>query len=271
MSKRICTLTAALAIMFAGVGRADPADEVPVGEKTLALLRADIGRLTRALEELQETTVQDLGGRPERTLYRKADAVLASARTFRQALLKETVSRKRLWEAYDELERRVGELLKVADALGADFRALHREAARVEAAAEELQYTLSAGNPPSLRRQGILKRQARRLLTNARELERIARYALGDRAESAGDFRRFVEATAALRKGIDVGASPEQLRKDYDRASAAWQRAVAVVRQLKVGENLYLLRVATRTDRILGRLHVLLGIPGKRPGLTLQT
>lgn len=268
MSRTVYPLSAVLAVVLAGAGRADP-PEVPVAEGTLTQLRADVGGLTRALEDLQESAVQDLGGRPERTLYRKADAALSGARVFRQAL-KEKVSRKRLWQAYDELDGRLQELRKAADGLGADFRALHREAARVEAAAEDLQYTLSAGMPPAPRRQRILERLARRLLTETRELERVARYALGDRAESAGDFRRLVEAASALRKGIDVRAGQEQLRKDYDRLSAAWQRAVAVVRQLKIDENLYLLRVAGRTDRTLGRLHLLLGIPGKRPALSLE-
>jgi hypothetical protein len=267
MSRRTLPLFAVLTMtVTAGAALGEP-----VGEKTQAALRADAGRLTRALENFQEAAVQDLSGRKERSLYRKADAALSGVSTFRQALT-EKATQKHLWEAYDELDRRIQELLKEAETLGADVRALRREAARVDAAEEELQYTLSAGNPPSLRRQGVLKRQARRLLTNAGELERTAQFALSSRgAASAGDFRRFVEAVAALRRGVDAGASPEQLRKDCDKVAAAWMKAVAVLRQLKAGENLYLFRVAARTDRALGRMHVLLGIPGKRPGLTLPT
>jgi hypothetical protein len=266
-------ITLGLMVVVIGAGSAwsEAPPEVAVGAKTRESLRADAVRLMRALENLQEAIVQDLSGGKERSLYRKADAALKRAEIFRRAL-KENVTREQLWKAYDELDARIQELLKAAEALGADARALRREAARVDAAEEELQYTLSAGNAPLPRKQGVLKRQARRLLTDARELERTAQYALSSRgAASAGDFRRFVEAVAALQKGVEAGASPEQLRKDYDKVGAAWLKAVAVVRQLKASENLYLLRVAARTDRALARMHVLLGIPGKRPGLILQT
>jgi len=273
MATIIRPLFAALTVLLAGaiVAQAEEPADAPVSAPTLRALRADCRWLARVLENLQETAVQDRTGQAERSVYRKADAALSGVSDF-QAALKDKVSRKGLWEAYDGLDRRLSELRKAAEALGADARALQREAARVEAATGDLENTLLGTDVSPQRRLRVVKRQARRLLASARELERTAQYALSNRkAESAGDFRRFVEAVAALQKGVDVAAGPEQLRKEYDKMSAAWQKVAGDLKGLKTSENLYLIRVAGRTDRMLARMHALLGLPGKAPGLILQT
>lgn len=273
MSRISRALLAAFAVVFAvaAAGRAETPSDAAVSEKTLFALQADARWLARVLEHLQEAAVQDLTGQTERSLYRKADAALAGTTHF-QSLLKDKVSRKSLWEGYEELDRRLQELLKVAEALGADARALHREAARVETAAGELEHALLGTDVSPARKTRVLKRQARRLLSGSRELERTAQYALSDRkAASAGDFHRFVEAVAALQKAVDAGAEQDQLRKDYATVTAAWQKVAAVLKRMKAGENLYLIRVAGRTDRMLARLHALLGLPGKAPGLILSS
>ena len=243
----------AVAVVFAVAAavRAGPPSDAAVSEKTLFALQADARWLARVLEHLQEAAVQDLTGQTERSLYRKADAVLAGTVHF-QSLLKDKVSRKSLWEGYDELDRQLQELLKAAQALGPDARGLAPRGGRVEAAAGELEHALLGTDVTPLRRTRVLKRQALRLLSGAR-VGCTAQYALSDRKGAlAGDFHRFVEAVAALQKGVDAGAGQQQLRKDYAKVSAAWQKVATVLKRMKASENLYLIRVAGRTDRMLG-------------------
>src|SRR5207245_9357690 len=98
-----------------------------------------------------------------------------------------------------------------------DVRARRGGASRDESADEELHFALSAGDTTAKRVQEVFKRQARRLVSAAKELEETAQYALskspGD--VSPGDFRKLVEASVHFQRSVEAGVEREQLRKDF--------------------------------------------------------
>lgn len=265
-------VVAGVALVGPGVGRCAPPSEAQVTREYLAQVREGTSRLARSLENLQQSIVEDLGGEKERTLYRKADAALGALDQFRGAV-KDSATSKRLFEQFGPVDGKVRALLSAVAALGADARALHREATRVSAAEDELYYSLSSGDSSTGRLQNVLKRQARRLLVSARELERTAQYALARSSAQPAPvaFHRLVEDAEKFQRVVEAGASLEEVRKDFLDLSGDWQKVAQVLKAAKPGENLYLIRTAARLDRMHARLHELLGIKGERPGLILRT
>jgi hypothetical protein len=265
------TLLIVLALLPPPARAADKAAEV-LSKEYVTVVRAETGYLVRAVERLQEAIVEELSGRKERTLYRRADEVLTLALEF-EAALRGAPTRAQLYAWFTEFDGKMHELLEAVDGLGKEARGLRREAARVREADEELHFALSAGDTSAERVRQVMKRQARRLLSSARELERTAQYALlkmpGD--VSPGDFRKLVEAAALFEKSAEAGAAPEQLRKAFAELDRAWAKAVGVLKQVKPRENRYLLRSAAEVDRLHERLHRLLGLKGERARLILST
>jgi len=244
-----------------------------VSKEYLTLVQAETHYLVRALERLQQTIINELDGRRERTLYRQADAALSLLVDFETAL-KPGVSRAQLYARYAPFESRLSELLDAVEKMGKEGRAVQREASRVESEDEELHFALSAGDTSAERVQQVFKRQARRLVTAAKELEQTAQYALlkAPGQVSPGDFRKLVEAAAHFQKSAEAGANPEQLRKDFREVDRSWQRALDVLKLVKARENLHLVRTAAKMDQIHERLYRLLGLKEKdRPRLTIST
>jgi len=265
----------ALLLLFAvpAEGWSTDAGASGVSKEYLTLVQGETRYLVRALERLQATIVQELDGHRERTLYRQADAALSLLVDF-EAALKRGVSRAQLYARYAPFESRLSELLEAVEKLGKEGRAVQREASRVESEDEELHFALSAGDTSAERVQQVFKRQARRLVTAAKELEQTAQYALlkAPGQVSPGDFRKLVEAAAHFQKSAEAGAKPEQLRKDFREVDRAWQRAIEVLKLVKARENLHLVRTAAQMDRVHERLYRLLGLKEKdRPRLTIST
>jgi hypothetical protein len=120
----------------------------------------------------------------------------------------------------------------------------------------------------------MLERRARALTTAARDLDRVAQYALsGDPAESAlpADTRKFVQAAEQFQKSLTGTSDRSQLRKNFAAVSRVWERVIQGLKALKPGGNIYLLRGADRVDQLFDRLHRALGIEEPRPKLILRT
>jgi len=260
---------------FAAHAPVHSADETGtrVSKEYLTIVKVETRYLVRAVERLQETIIEELSGRKERKVYRQADEVLSLLVDFERALDAAT-SRKRLYARFGALDAKVHELLEAVQKEAKDVRALRREASRVDAADEELHFVLSAGDTTAQRVQQVFKRQARRLVSAAKELEETAQYALskapGD--VSPGDFRKLVEAATHFQRSVEAGVEREQLRKDFQDVDHAWQRTVEVMKRIKPRENLYLVRSAAQLDRLHERIYRLLGLKEKdRPRLIIST
>jgi hypothetical protein len=256
----------------AALARADKAPVGPLSGEHLATVRAQANSLMRAVENLQEAIIEDLAGRKERDLYRKSDAVLGHLLDLRKALAGKA-TRQDLYTAFAAMDAQLHDLLENLDSTKEAPQSLRREANRVRHADAELHFALSAGDARPERAAELVKRQAGELLSTARELNRTAQYALVARPGEIAPtvFNRFVEATARLEKSAAAGASSEQLHKDFTAVDTAWQRVTGVLRALKPRENLYLVRSAGEVDRLLDRLHQLLGVKGERSRLIIST
>jgi len=244
-----------------------------VSKEYLTIVKVETRYLVRAVERLQETIIEELSGRKERKVYRQADEVLSLLVDFERALDTAT-SRERLYSRFGEFDAKLRELLEAVQKEAKDIRALRREASRVDAADEELHFALSAGDTTAQRVQQVFKRQARRLVSAAKELEETAQYALSKEPGdvSPGDFRKLVEASIRFQRSVEAGVEREQLRKDFQDVDHAWQRAVEVLKRIKPRENLYLVRSAAQMDRLHERIYRLLGLKEKaRPRLIIST
>lgn len=256
--------------LTAAAGRVSAEGDRPEALREAAQRQAR--ELARAVEQLQEAIIDELGGREERDLYRKADALLAVIDEFR-GTLEEAADRDRLATRFATMDEQTHELLEAIEALGDGGRGLRREAARVRRADEELHFTLAAKDATPERAGLVLKRQSRQLTSATRELERTVQYALLKRPGQVAptDFRRLVEAANRLARSAEAGARPEQLRKEFDALNTAWEGAVQTLRLIKPQENFYLIRHASRVDRLHERLHQLLGVKAERARLTIST
>jgi len=260
-------------VLFAVPVRAADEKGARVSKDYLTIVKVETRYLVKAVERLQETIIEEMSGRKERTLYRQADEALSLVVDFERSLDAAT-SRERLYARFGEFDTKLHELLEAVQKEAKNVRALRREASRVESADEELHFVLSAGDPTAQRVQAVFKRQARRLVSAAKELEETAQYALSkDSGDvSPGDFRNLVEASVRFQKSVEAGAEREQLRKDFRDVDHAWQRTVEVLKRIKPRDNLYLVRSAAQMDRLHERIYRLLGLKEKnRPLLIIST
>jgi len=265
----------ALLVSTAVTSSARSADKrgASVSKEYLTIVKVETRYLVRAVERLQETIIEELSGRKERTIYRQADEVLSLLVDFERSLDAAT-SRERLYSRFGEFDAKLHELLETVRKEAKDVRALRREASRVESVDEELHFALSTGDTTAQRVQQVFKRQARRLVSAAKELEETAQYALskGPGDVSPGDFRKLVETSVHFQRSVEAGVEREQLRKDFQDVDHAWQRAVEVLKRIKPRENLYLVRSAAQMDRLHERIYRLLGLKEKdRPRLIIST
>jgi len=274
MSNPNRTLLFASAIFLAVPVLARSAEkDADLSKEYLTIVQTETRYLIRGLERLQETIIESATFQKDRTLYRRADEVLSLLTDFERSL-KEGTSRAKLYTQFAELDARLHDLLDAVQKQGKDHRALQREANRVESVDEELHFALSAGDSSAERVQQVFKRQARRLLSAAKDLDETAQYALLKQADQAspGDFHKLVEAAARFEKSAVAGAGREQLRKDFQEVDRAWLRVIEVLKLIKPRENLYLLRMASQMDHIHERLYRLLGLKEKeRPRLSIST
>jgi hypothetical protein len=275
MSTKACYLFSALLLLgTVGHCRADERPSTKMTEQQyLAGVRDAARQLLEAVEHLQEDIIADLGERKERVLYRKADAALVALAGI-QASVKSGASREHLYKVYEQADLKLHDLLKGVDALGPEFRALHRSAARVLAVDEQLYYSVSAGDVTPLRAKQVLEREAQALLAAARELERAAQYALagipGD-GKLPEDAHKLVQAVEVFQKSVAAGPDREQARRSFAAVTRAWEEAIEGLKLLKPGENAYVLRSADRLDQHFERLYRALGVGGQRPKLIIRT
>jgi hypothetical protein len=242
-------------------------------QEYLGGIREAARHLLDEVEHLQEDIIADLGEQKERTLYHKADLVLSALASF-EGSLKSNISREQLYKTYDQADLKLQDLLKGLDALDPKYRAVHRSAARILAAEEQLHYSLSAGDGTPARAKQVLEREARALVSSARELERAAHYALAVSPGGGtlpGDAQKLVQAAEVFQKSVAGSVDRDQVRRVFTAVSQAWEQVIHGLKALKPGENAYLLRSADRLDRHFERLYRALGVAGERPKLIIRT
>jgi hypothetical protein len=226
------------------------------------------------VERLQEEVVAaDIGGQKERSLYQKADTVLSVLIRLEHSL-KADLPRDQLAKAFDQMDQQLHELLRAVEALGEEQRYLQRAAGRVRTLDRQLHYQLFAGESGKDRARQVLEGQTSALAAEAKELERTAQYALlgrPGRDPLAGDLRKLTEAAESLRASAAGGGDPQSLQRDFKVLNEIWARVTNRLKDLTPGENVYLLRSAGQVDRLLDRLHRLLGVEGERPQLIIRS
>jgi len=228
-------------------------------------------QLVNAVELLQGDVVHSLAGRKERTLYRQADRVLSDLLAVERGA-REGAARQRLDQDFDAADRKLADLLAGVRQVDAGLRHLQGSANRVEEAADLLRETL-AGPGPGAGEQAV-RRDAQALLTATRALRETVQYALADhpgRGRLAGDLEHLTAAEEQFRKNAAAGARREELRRDFTRVSQLWGQVVQGLRLLRAEENVFLLRQASRVDRLHERLFRRLGLEGKPPHLEARS
>jgi len=269
-------MTAILFIAVAPVAHPARAQEKhadTLSGEQLATLQAAARELTREVEHLQEDVIADLAGQKERMSYRQADAVLAGIGKLHESL-KQSATRKELYDAFDPMDRKLHELLKAVRDLGPDQRALQRAADRIDTSREELHFAIVAGDPTGIRTKQLLERQSQALVVAARKLDQTAVYAFGTepgRAVLQADLRKLAEAAERFTKSLTTDAEQKDRQRDFIAVDQAWERAVQGLRLLNAQESRFLLHSAARVNRIHERLFRLIGIKGERPAFSIRT
>ena len=231
-----------------------------------------VKHLIGQVETLHED-VLDLDGRKEVVFYRQSEAVLVQLVKF-EASLKSELARKQLYEDFDQVERKLNELLKGVRALGPGEKTLQRQAMRVEVAIEDVYFSISLGDTTPARIWKVIERQTRTLDIAAQELNRTAKDALGavpGRAVALDAISTMAEVSGKCRKSLTSGAKIDDLGGDFVALSNAWRKVIDQMEDLSPQEDYYLLRSAGRIDVLYERLHQLLGLKGKCPRLTIRS
>ena len=211
-------------------------DDRPLGRGDLASVRGNPGILP-AKSHTADLVVEQ-SSQTERALYRQADAVLADIVGFQKSVKSET-SGERLHKAFDELDRKVHEFLKAAQALGPEQRVLQRSAAYRSARGRTGCTThVLAGH---IGRKGETGAGAvGRLLIAARHLDKTAGYTLGT-VQGQGVLVAVAQTrrgSRALQTDLPPAHGPPELRMDF----AAVNQALGAgdsgrCRSSKAGEN----------------------------------
>lgn len=238
----------------------------------LAPLREASDELAREVDYLQDEIATEMTGQAQNAFYKQADVVLGAILRFRQSL-KEGVPREKVYMDFDGVDQGIHDLVKALKDLGPEQRWLHRSAARIRAADEQLHYALSASDTSNAKARQLLERQTSAFVIASRQLDKMAQYALGTvqgRGVFVDDLRKLADAAEAFEKKMTAGAKGEQLRIDFAPVNRAWERAIHGLKNLTPGENFHLQRLADRVERLHERLFRMLGIQGERPRLTIQ-
>jgi hypothetical protein len=242
-------------------------------QKNLVRTQEAVKHLIGQAETLHEDVIEHLDDRKEVVLYRQSEAVLVQLAKF-EASLKPELERKRLYEDFDHVERRLNELLKGVRALGAGEKTLQRHAMRLEVAIEDVYFNISIGDTTPDRTRKVIERQTRTLDIAAKDLNRTAKYALAGipgRAVALDAISNLAEASGKCRKTLASGAKIDDLRGDFSALSNAWLKVIDQMEELSSQDEYYLLRSASRIDLLYGCLHHLLGLKGKCPRLTIRS
>jgi hypothetical protein len=229
--------------------------------------------LVQDLERLQEDVVQFLVGPKATPTYRAVEAVLRAATQLKDAV-KPGAETGTLLRKHAEFEHRLTALLKTIRALGPEQRVVQRSADHVRADNEELFYLLVAGSPGAQQTDAALRRQAEALAQAARNLELTARASLQSdlsRKVLSDDIKKLAQQSERFAKGLGSDVDRQAAAKHFAAIDQAYAMTVQQMNLLAPGENLSLLRAASRFDRLYGRLHRLLGIQGKRTQLVVPS
>jgi hypothetical protein len=242
-------------------------------QKNLVRTQEAVKHLIGQAETLHEDVIEHLDSRKEVVMYRQSEAVLVQLAKF-EASLKPELERKRLYEEFDHVERKLNELLKGVRALGPGEKTLQRQAMRLEVAIEDVYFNISVGDTTPDRIQKVIERQTRTLDIAAKDLNRTAKYALAGvpgRAVALDAISNLAEASGKCHKSLASGAKINDLRGDFAALSNAWLKVIDQMEELSSQDEYYLLRSASRIDLLYGRLHQLLGLKGKCPRLTIRS
>jgi hypothetical protein len=276
-SRRIMNVNTRLWLFFIVVAACGQAQSVFAQEgKTrkdfLPAVKSATDDLVFEVENLQEEILSGLEGGKDRTLYRLADAVLGQALQF-QSALKGEPGPKKLFEEFDRLDQELHKLLLRVEKEQLKERAIRKAAERVRAADEHLHYALFLDERSGERGRELMKRQARALSGAAHDLSDTMKNALTapDQAVLQADTAKLAKAIEQFRKSVDGNKTEKELRQQFAGVEQAWERVINGLRDLPPRENFYLLRSATRLDRLHERLHRILGLESKRPNLIIQT
>jgi hypothetical protein len=224
----------------------------------LAAVREQTRRLIAELEELQEEIVGELRGQKERQLYQRADAILIELRQFQRGL-RAGVAREQLARDFGRMDQRLHPLIEDLHALGQERRSLLRAAAQVRQADHELHYALFHGDTSEDNRRQVAQRQARLLLSEARELQRTAQYVLANnrQGQHVGEsIDEFVQAADHFWRSAEKEANAGHLRRDFAALNSAWQHVTRDINALPHREGFnYLRSRAQRVDAVHDRLY----------------
>lgn len=272
-------LTVALALLNVGSGTGDekPAQEKPSGRilqrEELANVQEAAAYLVREMENLQEQISYEMGDAKLRPLFHQADAVLARAVHFQDAL-KFGVARETLYQYFDEMDKKLHELSKGVQEAAPKNSAVQRAADRLALADISLHFALSKGDISEERQTQMMERQADALVFAAKELQRAAHFAASANPKATlvePAVAKLVKASQEFHMGFQAGKTREQLQEDFKSVNRAWEEVLLRVRDLDSQEQIYLLRSAGRVDRVHDHLYSLLKIEGKRSSLTIRT
>jgi len=267
-----------LILLAAGLGTAHAEEpksspKKPSDQKHLSDIQDGARLLLFEVNRLQEEVIGELSAAKERDIYHRADAVLDELQQFHKAL-KPGMAREPLYKKYDEMDRKLHELVEAVRALRPKG-ALQRAVERIEFADQILHYSLSQGDPSEGKGRQVVERQAQALTTAAQQLYQTAQYALAKevpgRAGLEQDLKKFAAAAEAFRKSVKERYNLPQLQTDFAAVNKAWLEVTRGMRSLPARVNVFLLRSAEKVDAIHERLHRQLGIKGERPTLVIST
>jgi hypothetical protein len=203
------------------------------------------------------------------TLYQQSNGALRDITRFRRGL-RPDLSRAYAYRDFEQMDRRVHELLETVRDEGEDDPSLRWAANRIRSADHQLHYTLYGPNDfPGGRRNG-LQRQVDALAQEAAQMAQTAQYDMGRDPASI----RILRSTSALaenaerfRRALNEGADPGRVRDRLEALDQSWNEVAAAINGLLPQSHYDLRREADRVHVLQDRVHELLGAGGSRPGI----
>ena len=247
-------------LVFAGLIAAVVAGPVTAQQATdaeyLGRVQEWSRQLVNDLDYLQQDLSYDVPGQRGRELAELAAVAYQRARQLHRGL-KVGVSREQLYKDFSALDAPLHKLLHAVRSLPANERSIHRAAARVHNADQQLHHALSHGDETPARVPEVLTRQIRLLAQQASELSGTIDWAtggssVGARMRKAGST--FSAAAQQLRVSVEEGYDQEKVRRDFVQVANAWREVVGALNAPEANPAYYLRTKASQTHETVERL-----------------
>jgi hypothetical protein len=224
--------------------------------------------LARQLDFLQQTVIFSPATQG-RGLTKQISGIQIDLTYFREQL-KNKVSREELYLAFEKMDNKLTALLGEIQNAEKWSPPLKYVARRVQSADHDLHVALSLGDTGAKRQGQAVYRQTLALLGRVEDLAYMVQYVFEEQEALqrwTGPLKDLRREVKAFQKAQQDKASRDDLKQQLVRLDEAWDRIVALCKEVPGGQYFLLQGDASRVDALLGRLDSAFGLKDRRARL----